>query len=197
MIDPEVTEMPEIRRIRTEHLKEAGLRVGEKILLSGYVYTARDAAHKRIAALLDEGKETPFPLEGAVIYYAGPTPAPPGKPVGSCGPTTSGRMDPYAPRLLDLGLAGMIGKGERSQAVRDAIVRNHAVYLCAVGGAGALAARCIKSLEVIAFEDLGCESVKRLYIEDFPLVVCDDAEGGDLFSEGRAACRREDALGNA
>ena len=127
--------------------------------------------------------------------YAGPTPAPPGKPIGSCGPTTSGRMDPYAPRLLDLGLAGMIGKGERSQAVRDAVARNGAVYLCAVGGAGALAARCIKSLEVIAFEDLGCESVKRLYIEDFPLVVCNDAEGGDLFSEGRAAFRKEDALG--
>lgn len=189
--------MPEIRRIRTECLKEAKLRVGEKILLTGYVYTARDAAHKRIAALLDAGEATPFPIEGAVIYYAGPTPAPPGKPIGSCGPTTSGRMDPYAPRLLDLGLAGMIGKGERTQAVRDAIVRNGAVYLCAVGGAGALAARCIKSLDVIAFEDLGCESVKRLYIEDFPLVVCDDAEGGDLFSEGREAYRREDALDSA
>ena len=179
--------VPEIRRICAQDLKECAkeLRIGDKILLSGYVYTARDAAHKRIAALLDEGGELPFPLEGAVIYYAGPTPAPPGKPIGSCGPTTSGRMDPYAPRLLDLGLAAMIGKGERSKAVQEAVARNQAVYLCAVGGAGALAARCIKEMQVIAFEDLGCESVKRLYIEDFPLVVCNDAQGGDLFSEGR------------
>lgn len=176
-----------IRHIRTDELKSADLHIGDKILLTGTVYTARDAAHKRISAMLDAGEEPPFPIAGAVIYYAGPTPAPPGKPIGSCGPTTSGRMDPYAPRLLDLGLAAMIGKGERSRAVQDAIVRNGAVYLCAVGGAGALAARCIKSLEVIAFEDLGCESVKRLYIEDFPLVVCNDAQGGDLFSQGRAA----------
>lgn len=186
--------MPEVRHINTESLKEADLHVGDKILLTGYVYTARDAAHKRIAALLDAGENPPFPLEGAVIYYAGPTPAPPGKPIGSCGPTTSGRMDPYAPRLLDLGLAGMIGKGERSKEVREAVVRNGAVYLCAVGGAGALAARCIKELTVIAFEDLGCESVKRLYIEDFPLVVCNDAHGGDLFSQGRTSFQKEDAL---
>lgn len=181
--------MSEIRRICTQDLKKCAdeLRIGDKILLSGIVYTARDAAHKRIAAMLDTGEEPPFPIEDAVIYYAGPTPAPDGKPVGSCGPTTSGRMDPYAPRLLDLGLTAMIGKGERSQAVRDAVVRNHAVYLCAVGGAGALAARCIKELEVIAFEDLGCESVKRLVVEDFPLVVANDAMGGDLFSQGRAA----------
>ena len=181
--------MPELLKLNAQSLKSCAeqLHIGDKILLSGTVYTARDAAHKRIAALLDSGKTTPFAIENAVIYYAGPTPSPPGKPVGACGPTTSGRMDPYAPRLLDLGLAAMIGKGERSQAVRDAIVRNHAVYLCAVGGAGALAARCIKDLQVIAFEDLGCESVKRLYIEDFPLAVCNDAHGGDLFSQGRAA----------
>ena len=179
--------MPEMLKLNAQSLKEhtMQLHVGDKILLSGTVYTARDAAHKRISALLDSGSPLPFPIENAVIYYAGPTPAPPDKPVGACGPTTSGRMDPYAPRLLDLGLAAMIGKGERSQAVQDAIVRNHAVYLCAVGGAGALAARCIKELEVIAFEDLGCESVKRLRIEDFPLVVCNDAQGGDLFSQGR------------
>lgn len=177
-------------RLTAQELRSAGLHAGDKILLSGIVYTARDAAHKRIAALLDAGQALPFPLEDAVIYYAGPTPAPPGKPIGSCGPTTSGRMDPYAPRLLDLGLAAMIGKGERSQAVREAIVRNNALYLCSVGGAGALAARCIKEMQVIAFDDLGCESVKRLYIEDFPLVVCNDAEGGDLFSQGRAAFRR-------
>lgn len=181
--------MSEIRCICTQDLKKYAdeLRIGDKILLSGIVYTARDAAHKRIAAILDAGEKPPFSIENAVIYYAGPTPAPEGKPVGSCGPTTSGRMDPYAPRLLDLGLAAMIGKGERSQAVRDAIVRNHAVYLCAVGGAGALAARCIKDLSVVAFEDLGCESVKKLIIEDFPLVVANDARGGDLFSEGRTA----------
>lgn len=181
--------MAELRRMDASELREeaARLRAGDRILLSGCVYTARDAAHKRIAALLDSGGALPFPLEGAVIYYAGPTPAPPGKPIGSCGPTTSGRMDPYAPRLLDLGLAAMIGKGERSQSVREAIVRNRAVYLCAVGGAGALAARCIESMEVIAFEDLGCESVKRLMIRDFPLIVCNDCEGGDLFSQGRAA----------
>lgn len=179
--------MPEIRRICAQDLKECAnqLCIGDKILLSGYVYTARDAAHKRIASLLDQNAPLPFPIEGAVVYYAGPTPAPPGKPIGSCGPTTSGRMDPYAPRLLDLGLAAMIGKGERSEAVREAIARNQAVYLCAVGGAGALAARCIKEMQVIAFEDLGCESVKRLYIEDFPLVVANDAQGGDLFSQGR------------
>lgn len=188
--------MPERRRLRTEELRTCAkeLRAGEDLLLSGYVYTARDAAHKRIAALLDQGAALPFPLEGAVIYYAGPTPAPPGRPIGACGPTTSGRMDPYAPRLLDLGLTAMIGKGERSQAVRDAIVRNGAVYLCAIGGAGALAARCIREMQVIAFEDLGCESVKRLYIEDFPLVVCNDAAGGDLFTEGRAAFRQEACL---
>lgn len=181
--------MPEIRQVCAQDLKYCAdeLCIGDKILLSGIVYTARDAAHKRITAMLDAGAEPPFPIEGAVIYYAGPTPAPPGKPVGACGPTTSGRMDPYAPKFLDLGLAAMIGKGERSLAVQEAIVRNHAVYFCAVGGAGALAARCIKSLEVVAFEDLGCESVKRLVVEKFPLVVANDAKGGDLFSAGRAA----------
>ncbi len=162
------------------------LKVGDKILLSGYVYTSRDAAHKRIKALIDSGDELPFELDGAVIYYAGPTPAKDGQPIGSCGPTTSGRMDKFAPEFLDLGLAAMIGKGERNAEVRDAIVRNKAIYLCAVGGAGALAARCIKSCEVVAFEDLGCESVKRLYIEDFPLIVANDSCGGDIFSQGRA-----------
>ncbi len=161
------------------------LEVGMKILLSGTVYTSRDAAHKRIMQLISEGKELPYPIENAVIYYAGPTPAPEGKPIGSCGPTTSGRMDRFAPKLLDMGLGGMIGKGERSQEVRDAIVRNKAVYLCAVGGAGALACNCIESCEVIAFEDLGCESVKRLYVRDFPLIVANDCFGGDIFERGR------------
>ena len=162
------------------------LKCGDKILLTGIVYTSRDAAHKRIMALIEQGGELPYPIENAVIYYAGPTPAPEGKPIGSCGPTTSGRMDKFAPKLLDIGLGAMIGKGERSKEVRDAIVRNKAVYLCAVGGAGALACNCIKSCEVIAFEDLGCESVKRLYVEKFPLIVANDCFGGDIFELGRA-----------
>ncbi len=158
------------------------LKCGDRVLLSGTVYTARDAAHKRIVAMLKNGENLPFELEGASVYYAGPTPAPPGLPIGSCGPTTSSRMDPYAPLLLDEGLACMIGKGPRDTSVSDAIVRNKAVYLCAIGGAGALAAQCITSCEVIAFEELGCESVKRLTFKDFPLIVGIDCQGGSLFS---------------
>ena len=157
--------------ISTAELPQAvsSLRAGDRVLLSGTIYTARDAAHKRIFALLDEGKEPPFPLKGAVIYYAGPTPAQQGMAVGACGPTTSSRMDVFAPRLLDLGLTAMIGKGQRSQAVVDAMVANGACYFAAVGGAGALIARCIQSAEVIAFDDLGCESVKRMTVEALPL----------------------------
>lgn len=179
--------MENVIKIKTDEIGKyaSSLKTGDKVLLSGYVYTSRDAAHKRIKALIDEGKPLPYDLKGAVIYYAGPTPAKDGQPIGSCGPTTSGRMDKFAPEFLDMGLAAMIGKGERSEAVRNAVVRNKAVYFCAVGGAGALAASCIKSCEVIAFEDLGCESVKRLYIEDFPLIVANDASGRDIFSEGR------------
>lgn len=158
------------------------LRAGDRVLLSGIVYTSRDAAHKRIMALLDSGDKLPYELDGAVIYYAGPTPTPKHLAIGSCGPTTSCRMDPFAPRMLDLGLGAMVGKGGRSSEVCEAICRNKSVYLCAVGGAGALASKCIKSCEVIAFEDLGCESVKRLEFEDFPLVVAIDCEGGSLFS---------------
>ncbi|MBQ4152944.1 MAG: fumarate hydratase C-terminal domain-containing protein [Oscillospiraceae bacterium] len=166
----------------TELADMAGkLRVFDTVSLSGVVYTARDAAHKKIFELLDAGEPLPFPLKGSAIYYAGPTQTPPGLAIGSCGPTTSGRMDLYAPRLLDLGLCCMIGKGERNQAVRDAIVRNKGVYLCALGGAGALACKCIRSCEVIAFPELGCESVKRLVLEDFPLTVANDAVGGDIF----------------
>ncbi len=156
---------------------------GEEILLSGVVYTARDAAHKRIKALIDEGKELPFELKNATIYYAGPTPEKPGMPIGSCGPTTSTRMDVFAPEFMDLGLKCMVGKGNRSQAVIDAIVRNKGVYLCAIGGAGALAANCVKKLDIIAFEDLGCESVKRLEIENFPLYVGIDSQGRSLFGD--------------
>lgn len=170
-------------RIKVEELKEKAplLHAGDRVYLTGTVYTSRDAAHKRICALLDAGEPLPFALEGACIYYAGPTPAEPGAVIGSCGPTTSGRMDRFAPRLLDLGLAAMIGKGQRSAEVVSAIRRNGAVYLCAVGGAGALAARCIQSCEEIAFHDLGCESVKRLQIQSFPLIVAIDAQGGNLF----------------
>lgn len=172
-------------KINAANLKEEArrLKAGDQVLLSGTVYTARDAAHKRIFALLDEGKSLPFPMEGAVIYYAGPTPTPEGMAIGSCGPTTSGRMDPFSPRLLDMGLAGMVGKGNRSKEVIEAIRRNGAAYLCAIGGAGALAAQCVKSLQVVAFNELGCESVKRLELQDFPLVVAIDAQGNSLFSE--------------
>lgn len=179
--------MAEIYKLNVTELAQYcdKLRIGDKVLLTGTVYTARDAAHKRFDALLDEGKALPFDIKEAVIYYAGPTPAAPGKPIGSCGPTTSGRMDKFAPRLLDCGLRAMIGKGERNDAVKDAVKRNNAVYFCAIGGAGALAASCIKKCDVIAFEDLGCESVKRLEIVDFPVTVTVDSHGGDIFKTGR------------
>ena len=171
------------KRISTNDLKKEipNLRAGDSVLLSGTIYTARDAAHKRIFELLDKGEALPFEMEGAVIYYAGPTPGKNGAPVGACGPTTSGRMDGFAPRLLDIGLSCMIGKGERDKGVCDAIVRNGAVYLCAVGGAGALVAKSIKTADVIAFPELGCESVKRMTIEDFPCTVAIDSVGGNLF----------------
>ena len=175
----------ERKKVYTETISHdvQNLKAGDGVLYSGIIYTARDAAHKRICAMLDRGEVPPFPLKNATIYYAGPTPAPEGMVIGSCGPTTSGRMDPYSPRLLDLGLKCMIGKGNRSQDVIDAIKRNHAVYLCAIGGAGALAAKCIKSLEVVAFEDLGCESIKRLQVVDFPLIVAIDSCGNSLFKK--------------
>ena len=172
-------------RLNTKDLKQQAkhLKAGDQVLLSGTVYTARDAAHKRMFALMEEGNPLPFAMEGAVIYYAGPTPTPEGMAIGSCGPTTSGRMDPFAPRLLDMGLAAMVGKGNRSQEVVDAIRRNGALYLCAIGGAGALAAQCVQSLQVVAFDVLGCESVKRLELRDLPLVVAIDSKGNSLFSE--------------
>ncbi len=175
-------------KLNTSELKEKAktLRAGDKVLLSGTVYTSRDAAHKRIKALLDSGGELPYELSGAAVYYAGPTGTPEGMAIGSCGPTTSSRMDVYSPELLDKGLSAMIGKGERNEAVCDAIKRNGAVYFCAIGGAGALAAKCITECEVIAFEDLGCESVKRLTFKDFPLIVTIDCTGGNLFKSGRA-----------
>lgn len=173
--------------LNTSELKEKAktLKAGDKVLLSGTVYTSRDAAHKRIKALLDKGEPLPYELSGAAIYYAGPTAAKDGMAIGSCGPTTSSRMDVYAPELLDRGLSAMIGKGERNDAVCDAIRRNNAVYFCAIGGAGALACKCITECEVIAFEDLGCESVKKLTFDKFPLIVAIDCEGGNLFKSGR------------
>lgn len=157
------------------------LKAGDRVVLSGKVYTSRDAAHKRIVAALENGEELPYSLKDAAIYYAGPTPAPEHLAIGSCGPTTSSRMDVFAPLLLDNGLVAMIGKGERNEAVCDAIVRNQAVYLCAIGGAGALAAKCIKSCKVIAYDDLGCESVKELQFDSFPLTVAIDCSGGNIF----------------
>ncbi len=157
------------------------LRAGDRVLLSGTVYTSRDAAHKRIFEILDNGGTLPYEINGACIYFAGPTPTPDGMEIGSCGPTTSGRMDVYSPRLLDLGLAAMIGKGERNNAVCEAIVRNNAVYFCAIGGAGALYAKQIRKCEEIDFKDLGCESVKRLELENFPVIVGIDSNGGNLF----------------
>ena len=165
----------------------APLRAGDTVLLSGTVYTARDAAHQRLMESLDAGEDLPFPLEGCAIYYVGPTPERPGQIIGSAGPTTSGRMDAYSPRLLDLGQAIMIGKGARSQAVKQAVVRNGAVYLAALGGAGALMASSVTALEVICWEDLGCEAVRRLQVEELPLTVVLDAHGGDLYQSGPAA----------
>lgn len=166
-------------------LKKAAesLIAGDRVLLTGTVYTARDAAHKRIFELLDRGEALPFDIDGAVIYYTGPTPAQDGGPVGSCGPTTSVRMDKFTPRLLDMGLKGIIGKGERGEAVCESIIRNKAVYFCAVGGAGALMASHVTKAEEIAFPELGCESVKRLTVEKLPLTVCIDSRGGNIFRD--------------
>ena len=177
--------------INTQQLSAmaASLKAGDRVLLTGTIYTARDAAHKRLFQLLDQGEELPFQLKGAAIYYAGPTPGQQGMAVGACGPTTSGRMDKFAPQLLDLGLTAMIGKGSRSQAVKDAMVRNGAVYFAAVGGAGALIAKCIETAEVIAFDDLGCESIKRMTVKNLPLTVAIDSRGNDLFETGKAAYR--------
>ncbi|MCI7248084.1 MAG: Fe-S-containing hydro-lyase [Clostridiales bacterium] len=163
------------------------LRAGDSVLLTGTVYTARDAAHKRIVEMLDRGEETPFEISNSIIYYVGPTPAKPGRPIGSAGPTTSYRMDAYAPRLLDLGQLAMIGKGQRSDEVMDAVVRNGAVYFAAIGGAAALMAGCVKSAEVIAFDDLGAEAVRKLYVEDLPVTVVLDSAGGNLYKEGQQA----------
>lgn len=170
------------------------MSVGDRVILTGVVYTARDAAHKKIFQLLDGNEPLPFDLRGSVIYYASPTPVPAGYDiaVGACGPTTSGRLDAFTPRLLELGVTAMIGKGERSDAVTRAIARNQAIYLCAVGGAGALISKHIRSAEEIAFPELGCESVRRMQIEKMPLTVAVDSTGRSIFKEGPEAYVKAD-----
>ncbi len=158
------------------------LRAGDYVYLTGVLYTARDAAHKRMYEALDAGQELPVDLNGQVVYYLGPTPARPGHVIGSAGPTTSSRMDKYAPRLLDLGLKGMVGKGKRTQEVIDAVVRNGAVYFAAVGGAGALLSKCIKEAEGLAYDDLFTEAIRRLRVENLPVIVVIDSEGTNLYA---------------
>ena len=167
-----------------ETLKD--LKAGDDVLLTGVMYAGRDAAHKRMVEAFDQGKPLPFDIKGQIIYFMGPSPARPGQPIGSAGPTTSGRMDAYSPRLIAEGLKGMIGKGMRSQAVKDAMKEYKAVYLAAIGGAGALISKSIKKSEVVAYEELGAEAVRRLEVEDFPATVINDIYGGDLYQEGKA-----------
>lgn len=161
-----------------------GLKAGDKVLLSGVIYTARDAAHARLVELLKKGEEIPFPLEGQVIYYVGPTPSKPGQVIGSAGPTTSYRMDPFAPLLLKHGLKGMIGKGARSEEVRESIKKFRAVYFAAVGGAAALISRSIKKAEIIAYPELGPEAIRKIEVLNFPVIVINDIYGNDLYEEG-------------
>ena len=160
------------------------LRAGDEVLLNGVIYTARDAIHKRLLDLLEKGQDLPFDVKGQIIYYVGPSPAKPGNPIGSCGPTTSYRMDPYAPALMKVGLKGMIGKGPRGKEVIEAMKRYKAVYFAAVGGTAALIARSVKSSRIIAYEDLGTEAIRELEVEDFPVIVANDVLGNDLYEEG-------------
>ncbi|MBM4445366.1 MAG: Fe-S-containing hydro-lyase [Chloroflexi bacterium] len=166
------------------------LRAGDDVLLSGVIYVARDAAHRRMIEALDQGKPLPFDVKGQTVYYMGPSPAKPGQVIGSAGPTTSGRMDIYAPRLIAEGLKGMIGKGMRSRTVKEAMKQHRAVYFAAIGGAGALISKKIKKSEVVAYGELGAEAVLRIEVEDFPAIVVNDIYGGDLYEEGKARYRR-------
>lgn len=167
------------------------LKSGDYVYLTGTIYTARDAAHKRMNESLDRGEKLPVELEGQVIYYMGPSPAREGRPIGSAGPTTASRMDKYAPRLLDLGLGAMIGKGKRSKEVIDAIIRNGSVYFAAVGGAGALLSKCIHRSEVVAYDDLGAEAIRKLEIEDFPVIVVIDKDGNNLYETAIETYRKK------
>lgn len=167
------------------------LKAGDYVYISGTIYTARDAAHKRMYEALQNGQEVPMSLKDNVVYYMGPSPAREGRPIGSAGPTTASRMDKYAPELLDLGLGAMIGKGKRSQEVKDAIVRNGSVYFAAVGGAGALLSKCILSSEVIAYDDLGTEAIRKLQVKDFPVIVVIDSKGNNLYETAILDYKRE------
>lgn len=158
------------------------LNCGDSVYISGIIYTARDAAHKKMVELLDKGEKLPIELENSIIYYVGPTPAKPGMVIGSAGPTTSGRMDAYAPKLMELGLRGMIGKGSRNRAVIESMIKNKAVYFAAIGGAGALIGKCIKSVETVAYEELGAEAVMKLQVENFPVIVAVDTRGNSIYN---------------
>jgi len=172
------------------------LRAGDHVLLSGVIYTARDAAHRRMIAALEKGEPLPFDVRGQVIYYVGPTPARPGRVIGSAGPTTSMRLDPYTPPLLEAGLKGIIGKGGRGPAVREALKKHKAIYFLAVGGTGALVSKRIKKVDIIAYEDLGTEAVRQMEVEDFPAVVVNDIYGNDLLEMGKAQYRQPERLGS-
>jgi fumarate hydratase subunit beta len=184
-------DMAQVKRIETPLTDRVvrGLRIGDKVSLSGIIYAARDAAHKKLIELLDKGEELPFQLPGQVIYYVGPAPAKPGFAVGSAGPTTSSRMDAYAPKLIAHGLKGMIGKGPRGENVKQAMKEHGAVYLAAIGGAGALISKSILSAEIIAYPELGAEAIRRMEVKDFPAIVAGDAMGDDLFIRGKEAYR--------
>lgn len=168
------------------------LKIGDKVLISGIIYSARDAAHKRMVELLDRGEQLPIDLQGQIIYYVGPTPPKPGMAIGAAGPTTSYRMDPYAPRLIEKGLKGMIGKGPRGPGVIAAIQKYKAVYFAATGGIGALISKTIIESDVVAYEDLGTEAIRRMVVENFPAVVVNDIDGNDLYTEGRKSYRVSD-----
>jgi len=190
-------QQPEVTGMDNLHIQSpidadvaAKLTAGTRVLITGTIYTARDAAHRRLVDALDCGEEPPFDVRGQTLYYAGPSPARPGQVIGSVGPTTSSRMDVFSPRLLEVGLRAMIGKGDRSRAVREALVKHRALYFVAVGGAGALIARSVKQADVVAYEDLGTEAIRRLVVEDFPAIVANDMHGGDLFEQGKARYRR-------
>ena len=180
-----------LKRIDTPLTSErvSALRAGDRVLLSGTIYTGRDAAHKRLTEMLGRGETLPFDIENQIIYYVGPCPAAPGQVIGSAGPTTSGRMDAYTPALLDLGLKGMIGKGLRNQAVVDSMIKNQAVYFAAIGGAGALLAETVREATVIAFDDIGAEAIYRLRVEDFPVTVVIDSTGANLYETGKLKYR--------
>jgi fumarate hydratase subunit beta len=179
--------MSETKKITTPLTDEVvrSLKIGENVSITGVIYSARDAAHKRLVELIEKGEDLPFELKGSVIYFVGPAPAKPGYAVGSAGPTTSYRMDPYSPTLIEKGLKGMIGKGSRSEEVKQAMQKHGAVYFAAIGGAGALMSKSIKKAEVIAYPELGAEAVRRMEVEDFPVIVAIDAHGNDLYIKGR------------